>query len=251
MDMHIPHALLQVAQEPRPYRSADRPDYFFSEQLSATLRRRPPRPVDPLDAQPAPELQPAKCCARWTAAPNSSAPATGIAPALDGEDTPMRKRSHADRIHGAVPPACPGVFNLGGDLDLFLRLIEARNRAGLVELRHRLHPRSVPQLHAAHELPITTISLVQGDCLGGGFEAALSSDIVVAERHARFGFPEILFNLFPGMGAYSFLDRRVGRRVTEELLSTGKIYSADDMLAMGVIDSGGRQRPGRGRGRGA
>ena len=58
----------------------------------------------------------------------------------------------------------------------------------------------------------------------------------IAERHARFGFPEILFNLFPGMGAYSFLDRRVGRRVTEELLSTGKIYSADDMLALGVID---------------
>ena len=90
--------------------------------------------------------------------------------------------------------------------------------------------------YIGHGLPITTISLVQGECLGGGFEAALSSDIVVAERHARFGFPEILFNLFPGMGAYSFLDRRVGRRVTEELLSTGKIYSADDMLALGVID---------------
>src|SRR5439155_26180169 len=90
--------------------------------------------------------------------------------------------------------------------------------------------------YIGHGLPVSTISLVQGECLGGGFEAALSSDIIVAERQARFGFPEILFNLFPGMGAYSFLDRKVGRRMTEELLSTGKLYSADDMLAMGVID---------------
>ena len=53
---------------------------------------------------------------------------------------------------------------------------------------------------------------MQGECLGGGFEAALSSDLIIAERRSRFGFPEILFNLFPGMGAYSFLDRKVGQR---------------------------------------
>ena len=52
---------------------------------------------------------------------------------------------------------------------------------------------------------------MQGECLGGGFEAALSSDVIVAEKSARFGFPEILFNLFPGMGAYSFLERKIGQ----------------------------------------
>jgi DSF synthase len=130
----------------------------------------------------------------------------------------------------------PGVFNLGGDLDLFVQLIERRDRAGLLNYGTAC----IDVLHhnyIGHGLPITTVSLVQGECLGGGFEAALSSDIIVAERQSRFGFPEILFNLFPGMGAYSFLDRRVGRRTTEELLSTGKIYSADDMLALGVIDA--------------
>jgi DSF synthase len=130
----------------------------------------------------------------------------------------------------------PGVFNLGGDLDLFIQLIEWRDRAGLLNYGKAC----VDVLHhnyTGHGLPITTVSLVQGECLGGGFEAALSSDIIIAERQSRFGFPEILFNLFPGMGAYSFLDRRVGRRITEELLSTGKIYSADDMLALGVIDA--------------
>ncbi|HSS46868.1 MAG TPA: crotonase/enoyl-CoA hydratase family protein, partial [Burkholderiales bacterium] len=55
-------------------------------------------------------------------------------------------------------------------------------------------------------------------------------------KKARFGFPEILFNLFPGMGAYSFLKRRVGQKVTEELITSGKISSADDMLALGVVD---------------
>jgi len=130
----------------------------------------------------------------------------------------------------------PGVFNLGGDLDLFIRLIEGRDRGGLLNYGKAC----IDVLHhnyIGHGLPITTVSLVQGECLGGGFEAALSSDIIIAERQSRFGFPEILFNLFPGMGAYSFLDRRVGRRPTEELLSTGKIYSADDMLALGVIDA--------------
>jgi DSF synthase len=151
---------------------------------------------------------------------------------------PDSAEPHSDPMpieYTVLSSGVPGVFNLGGDLDLFVRLIEARDRAGLIAYGtaciHVLY-----QNYSAHELPITTISLVQGECLGGGFEAALSSDIVVAEKHARFGFPEIMFNLFPGMGAYSFLDRRVGRRATEELLSTGKTYSADDMLAMGVID---------------
>jgi DSF synthase len=90
----------------------------------------------------------------------------------------------------------------------------------------------------SHDLPgVTTISLVQGECLGGGFEAALSSDVIVAEKSARFGFPEILFNLFPGMGAYSFLERKIGQRGAEEVLTSGKIYSADEMLALGVVDS--------------
>jgi DSF synthase len=48
---------------------------------------------------------------------------------------------------------------------------------------------------------VTTIALVQGDALGGGFETALSSNVLIAERSAKLGFPEILFNLFPGMGA--------------------------------------------------
>ena len=84
--------------------------------------------------------------------------------------------------------------------------------------------------------PITTISLVQGDALGGGFEAALASDIIVSEKQAQFGFPEVLFNLFPGMGAYNLLSRRIGMQQTERMLLNGKLYRAEELHAEGVVD---------------
>jgi DSF synthase len=131
--------------------------------------------------------------------------------------------------------ATPGVFNLGGDLDLFKQLIDVRDRQGLLRYG-RACIDVLYRNYIGHELPVTTISLVQGECLGGGFEAALSSDVIIAEKGARFGFPEILFNLFPGMGAYSFLERRVGQKGADDILTSGKIYSAEEMVALGVID---------------
>lgn len=129
----------------------------------------------------------------------------------------------------------PGIFNLGGDLDLFAQFIESRDRTGL--LNYGLACVEVVYRNfACYDLPLTTISLVQGECLGGGFEAALSSQVIIAERSARFGFPEIMFNLFPGMGAASFLLRRADKRTNDELTSTAKIYSADELLHKGIID---------------
>ncbi len=49
-------------------------------------------------------------------------------------------------------------------------------------------------------LPFVTVALVEGDALGGGFEAALSCDVIVATPQAKFGFPEVLFHLFPAWG---------------------------------------------------
>ncbi len=131
--------------------------------------------------------------------------------------------------------AKPGVFNLGGDLDLFKKLIGEQNRAELLRYG-RACIDVLYSNYSAFGLPCTTISLVQGDALGGGFEAALSGDMIVAEKSARFGFPEILFNLFPGMGAYSFLDRRIGQRGAEELITSGRIYTAQEMFDKGVVD---------------
>src|SRR3546814_13260948 len=79
------------------------------------------------------------------------------------------------------------------------------------------------------------IGLAQGDALGGGFEALMTFDVVVAERQARFGLPEILFGLFPGMGAYSILARRIGHAHAERMILGGKCYSAEEMYDMGLV----------------
>ncbi len=129
----------------------------------------------------------------------------------------------------------PGIFNLGGDLSFFRSCIEHGDREALLHYGIKCIDDLYPW-HRNCELPLTTISLVQGDALGGGFEAALSATVLIAEESSRMGFPEILFNLFPGMGAYSFLSRKVGRRIAEELITSGAIYSARQLFDMGVVD---------------
>ena len=117
----------------------------------------------------------------------------------------------------------PGIFNLGGDLRHFAELIRSKDRNTLRQYAHACidvqHPRAVKM-----NLPIVSISLVQGDALGGGFEAALADDVIIAEKSAKFGLPECLFNLFPGMGALSFLTRKIGAPLAEKMVFSGKIY---------------------------
>lgn len=147
-------------------------------------------------------------------------------------------RSH-DGLHPiryqVVASHIPGVFNLGGQLALFSQLIRDADRNGLMHYATMCIDTLVPRIKHFN-LPVVTISLVQGDALGGGFEAALSSDIIIAERSAKLGFPEILFNLFPGMGAYSFLARKIGTIQAEKIILSGKLYSAEELQALGLID---------------
>jgi DSF synthase len=77
---------------------------------------------------------------------------------------------------------------------------------------------------------------VQGDALGGGFEAALSCQTIVAEKGVGMGFPEVLFDLFPGMGAYSFLCQRVSPKFAEEMMLNGTVYSSDELHKIGIVD---------------
>jgi DSF synthase len=127
----------------------------------------------------------------------------------------------------------PGVFNLGGDLALFVLLIKTREREALAHYAKLCIDVQYPRSQSFFSPTLTSISLVQGDALGGGFECALASDVIVAEESARLGFPEILFNLFPGMGAYSLLARRIGMRAAEELILTGNVLPAAKLHEMG------------------
>lgn len=130
----------------------------------------------------------------------------------------------------------PNVFSVGGDLGYFLRLIETQDRARLAEYA-RTAISVVHRNYIAHGLKgVTTVALLEGDALGGGFEQALSCDIVIAERHVKAAFPEVLFDMFPGMGGLSFLARRANRRVANELTRTGRQYTAQELLELGVID---------------
>lgn len=129
----------------------------------------------------------------------------------------------------------PGVFNLGGQLSLFRHLIRSKNREMLLHYATECVNMLYPRLNNFNT-PLTTVALVQGDALGGGFEGVLVSDVVIAEKGSHMGFPEILFNLFPGMGAYSTLARKVGPQLTEKLILSGKIYEAEELHAMGVVD---------------
>ena len=129
----------------------------------------------------------------------------------------------------------PGIYNLGGDLPRFVELIRAEDRDGLLRYAHACANGQYTRATNL-ELPICTISLVQGDALGGGFECALADDVIIAERSAKFGLPEILFGLFPGMGAYSFLSRRVSPAYAERLILSGQVYTAEEMHEAGIVD---------------
>jgi DSF synthase len=127
------------------------------------------------------------------------------------------------------------VFNFGGDLALFVELVKAQDRDALAHYA-KLCVRNMYSRVCNYNSPLTTISLVQGEALGGGFETALSSNVIIAERCARMGMPEILFNLFPGMGAYSLLGRRLGMKRAEDMIFSGRIYTAAELHEMGVVD---------------
>lgn len=137
----------------------------------------------------------------------------------------------------------PGVFCYGGDLELFHRLIRAGDRDGLLAYGQRC----VEILHRniyALDLPMITVGLVQGQALGGGFEAVLSFDFIIAERGSTFGLPEIMFGLFPGMGAHAILSRKVGTAMAERMILSNTTYSAEDMYDMGIVSE--LAQPGEG-----
>ncbi len=142
-----------------------------------------------------------------------------------------------------VASQVPGVFNLGGDLALFVNLIREKNRAKLLEYAKKCI--NICYLNKTNmDLPVTTISLVEGAALGGGFECALSSNILIATKDAEMGFPEIRFNLFPGMGAYSFLARIAGSSVAEHMIASGEIYSGEELFEKGIVNH--LAEPGKG-----
>jgi DSF synthase len=151
----------------------------------------------------------------------------GLAAAAPSDDMPLRTVVWGSRF--------PGVWNLGGDLELFTTLIRAH---AAEELRGYAYAcvDAVYQNLTKMGLPLLTVALVQGDALGGGFESALTNDVIIAERCSRMGLPEVLFNLFPGMGAYSLLCRRLDCVRAQKLILSGRLYEAQELEELGLVD---------------
>jgi enoyl-CoA hydratase/carnithine racemase len=103
--------------------------------------------------------------------------------------------------------------------------------AGVRDFLNRIHH----VLYAIDAAPLTTIAAVHGVTFGGGFEIALACDLIIADRTARFCFPELRLGLIPGFGGIPRLKRDVGNAVVRDLLLTGRSINAEKAQAVGLV----------------
>jgi DSF synthase len=151
------------------------------------------------------------------------------------DDIHDRRKRHPVPHYAVVQSAHPDYFSMGGDLRFFRDCIERRDAAQLREYSMRCLDLLL-SWGGKFKDSTTSIALVQGRALGGGFEMALSTDYLIAEEHSSFGFPEIMFGLFPCTGAMGLLASRVGARNAERMMTNKKIYTATELYDMGLVD---------------
>jgi enoyl-CoA hydratase/carnithine racemase len=134
-----------------------------------------------------------------------------------------------------ISSARKSVFSAGGDLrELYHRAASVPERerpAGVREFLERIHV----VLNVLDSAPFITIAGVHGICFGGGFELALACDIIIADKMARFAFPELRLGFIPGFGGIPRLRRDLGNSVVRDLLFTGRTVNASRMQAVGLV----------------
>ncbi len=152
-----------------------------------------------------------------------------------GDRLRRERSSDGDALRHVVLASDCDAFNLGGDLEYFCDSIRRQDRHALLTYARQC-VRGVHAFHSGLDAGAHSIALVQGDALGGGFEAALSCHTIVAEEGVVMGLPEVLFDLFPGMGAYSFLCKRIPPHQAERLMLSGNVHSSEELHRMGLVD---------------
>ena len=134
-----------------------------------------------------------------------------------------------------ITSARPGGFCAGADLkELYERALplpKAKRAAGVRSFLKRIHQ----VLNAIDASPFITVAAVHGLCMGGGLELALSCDLIVADKMARFGFPELRLGLIPGFGGIPRLRREVGNGFIRDLLFTGRTVKAESAQQAGLV----------------
>ena len=126
-------------------------------------------------------------------------------------------------------------FSAGADLrELYeqAKKMDAHSAAkGIRAFLERIHA----VLNRLDTSPLTTIAAVHGVCFGGGFELALVCDLIIADKMARFCFPELRLGLIPGFGGIPRLKRDIGNSVVRDLLLTGRSINATKGLSVGLV----------------
>jgi enoyl-CoA hydratase len=126
-------------------------------------------------------------------------------------------------------------FCAGADLrELYIRGVDlspAERVCGVRDFLERIHR----VLNAIDASPLITIAAVHGVTFGGGFELALASDLIIADKMARFCFPELRLGLVPGFGGIPRLKRDLGNAVIRDLLLTGRSINAQKAASIGLI----------------
>ena len=126
-------------------------------------------------------------------------------------------------------------FCAGADLrELYQRSQELQKKdaiAGVRDFLERIH--HVMNTLDASRLP--TIAAVHGIVFGGGFELALTCDLILADKTARFCFPELRLGLIPGFGGIPRLKRDLENAVVRDLLLTGRSFNANKAQQSGLV----------------
>ena len=143
----------------------------------------------------------------------------------------LQREAHALIIASRRPEG----FCAGADLrELYCRsqeLFGAARLAGVRDFLSRIHR----VLNAIDASPLVTIAAVHGVTFGGGFELALVCDIIIADKMARFCFPELRLGLIPGFGGIPRLKRDLGNAMVRDLLLTGRSINATKAQAVGLV----------------
>jgi enoyl-CoA hydratase len=143
----------------------------------------------------------------------------------------LEESAHALIIHSKKAAG----FSAGGDLrELQRRLAETEKQAALEGVRD-FHQRIHHVMNVIDASPLTTIAAVHGIVFGGGLELALTCDLIIADKTARFCFPELRLGIIPGFGGIPRLKRDLGNAVVRDLLLTGRSFNATKAQQVGLV----------------
>jgi enoyl-CoA hydratase/carnithine racemase len=154
---------------------------------------------------------------------------------LEGFATTLLALAEDDAHALVIYSALPAGFSAGADLRELHQRSQQMNRrdaaAGVRNYLERIH--SV--MNTIDSAPLTTIAAVHGVTFGGGFELALVCDLIIADKMARFCFPELRLGLIPGFGGIPRLKRDLGNGVVRDLLLTGRSFNATKAQSVGLV----------------